>query len=77
MDRWNDRELLEQAFRSLTPPHRAVVVLHHYVGLPLIEVAAVAGISPGTARSRLHYAMRALRAAVEAGDRPVMVEVDR
>ena len=77
LDRWNDRELLEQAFRSLTPPHRAVVVLHHYVGLPLIEVAAVAGISPGTARSRLHYAMRALRAAVEAGDRPVMVEVDR
>lgn len=77
IDQWDDRQLLEQAFRSLTPPHRAVVVLHHYVGLPLTEVAAVVGVAPGTARSRLHYAMRALRAAVEASDRPVIVEVDR
>jgi RNA polymerase sigma factor (sigma-70 family) len=77
IDRWNDRQLLEQAFRSLTTAHRAVVVLHHYVGLPLTEVASIVGVSPATARSRLHYAMRALLAAVEAGDRAVVVEIDR
>jgi RNA polymerase sigma-70 factor (ECF subfamily) len=61
----------------LTPAHRAVVVLHYYVGLPLTEVASIAGISPGTARSRLHYALRALRAVIEATDRPVVVDLDR
>lgn len=75
LDRWLDRESIEQAFRSLTPAHRAVVVLHHYAGLPLVEVAAIVGISPGTARSRLHYALRALRAALQASDRPVVMEV--
>ena len=77
IDRWTDRVLLDQAFRSLTAPHRAVVVLHHYVGLPLTEVASIVGVSPGTARSRLHYAMRALRAAVDASDRSTIVEVER
>lgn len=76
-ERWAERQLLEQAFRSLTPAHRAVVVLHYYAGLPLTEVASITGISPGTARSRLHYALRALRAAIEAADRPVVVDLDR
>jgi RNA polymerase sigma-70 factor (ECF subfamily) len=76
-ERWAERQLLEQAFRSLTPAHRAVVALHYYVGLPLTEVATITGISPGTARSRLHYALRALRAAIEAADRPVVVDLDR
>jgi RNA polymerase sigma-70 factor, ECF subfamily len=76
-ERWLAHEALEQAFRTLTPAHRAVVVLHHYAGLPLTDVAAVVGISPGTARSRLHYALRALRAALEAADRPVVVDLDR
>ena len=34
-----DRDQLEHAFRRLSPEHRAIVVLHHYVGLPLIEIA--------------------------------------
>jgi RNA polymerase sigma-70 factor (ECF subfamily) len=76
-ERWLLHEALEQAFLALTPAHRAVVVLHHYAGLPLSEVAAIVGVSPGTARSRLHYALRALRAALEAGERPVVVEIDR
>jgi DNA-directed RNA polymerase specialized sigma24 family protein len=37
------------------------------VGLPLVAVAETLGIPDGTARSRLHYATRALRAAFEAG----------
>lgn len=59
-----DRDQLERIFRRLPPEQRAVVVLHHYVGLPLTEVAQVLGIPPGTARSRLHNATRRLRAAL-------------
>jgi len=45
---------------------RVIVVLHHYLGLPLVEIAETLGIPAGTARSRLHYATRALRTAMEA-----------
>ncbi len=62
-----DRDELEQAFRQLPLDQRAVFVLHHHVGLPLVAVAETLGIPDGTARSRLHYATRALRAAFEAG----------
>lgn len=64
-----DRDALERAFRSLTPAHRAVIVLHFFVDLPLTEVADVLSIGAGTARSRLHYGLRALRSALEAVDR--------
>jgi len=61
-----DRDQLEQGFRRLSIDHRAVVVLHHYAGLPLTEVATTLGIPSGTAKSRYHYAMAALRSALEA-----------
>jgi RNA polymerase sigma-70 factor, ECF subfamily len=61
-----DRDELERAFRKLPLDQRAVFVLHHYVGLPLVAVAETLGIPDGTARSRLHYATRALRAAFDA-----------
>jgi RNA polymerase sigma-70 factor (ECF subfamily) len=61
-----DRDELEQAFSRLPLDQRAVFVLHHHVGLPLVEVAETLGIPDGTARSRLHYATRALRAAFVA-----------
>jgi RNA polymerase sigma-70 factor (ECF subfamily) len=59
-----DRDELERAFRKLSIDHRAVFVMHHYVGLPLVEVAERLGIPAGTARSRLHYATEALRQAI-------------
>jgi len=62
-----DRDEIERAFRRLPVDQRAVFVLHHYVGLSLVEVADTLGIPAGTARSRLHYATRGLRTAVEAG----------
>ena len=62
----SDRDELEQAFRRLPLDQRAVFVLHHHAGLPLVDVAESLGIPQGTARSRLHYATRALRAAFEA-----------
>jgi len=61
----SDREELEQAFRRLPLDQRAVFVLHHHVGLPLVAVAETLGIPDGTARSRLHYATRTLRAAFD------------
>jgi len=70
-----DRDQLERGFRRLTIDHRAVVVLHHYLDLPLDRVAEILGIPVGTAHSRLHHAMRALRAALEADLRPAAREV--
>ncbi|MBA2380714.1 MAG: sigma-70 family RNA polymerase sigma factor, partial [Chloroflexi bacterium] len=70
-----ERELLDHAFAALTPAHRAVIVLHHYAQFPLTEVASILGVTPGTARSRLHYGLRAMRAAIEAGDRPIIREI--
>ena len=65
-----DRDQLESGFRRLSIDHRAVVVLHHYLDLPVHQVAELLGIPVGTAHSRLHHAMRGLRAALEADARP-------
>jgi len=71
----HDRDQLERGFRRLSVEHRAVVVLHHYLDLPIDEVADVLGVPAGTVRSRLHHAMRGLRAALQADLRPVSREV--
>ena len=68
----DDRDALDRAFRRLTVEQRAVFVLHHHVGLPLVEIADTLGIPAGTARSRLHYATRLLRSAIEADMAPVI-----
>ena len=70
----SDRDLLEQAFRTLSPEHRSIVVLHHHQGYPLTEIAALLGIPEDTARSRLHYAVRLLRAELDSAARPMHVE---
>src|SRR5215213_6774473 len=70
-----DRDQLERGFRRLSIDHRAVVVLYHYLDKPLGEVADVLGVPAGTVRSRLHHAMRGLRAALEADARPTAQEV--
>ena len=62
-----DRELLDQALAGLAPGHRAVVALHYLLGMPLPEVAAALAIPLGTAKSRLHYALAAMRISVTAG----------
>ena len=72
-----DRDQLERGFRRLSIDHRAVVVLHHYLDLPLPEVAEALGVPEGTVRSRLHYAMRGLRAALDADARPARREAAR
>lgn len=69
-----DRDQLERGFRRLSIDHRAVVVMHHYLDLPLPEIADSLGVPEGTVRSRLYYAMRGLRAALEADARPATRE---
>ena len=72
-----DRDQLERGFRRLSIDHRAVVVLHHYLDLPLEMVADVLGVPIGTVRSRLHHAMRGLRAALDADARPAAQEASQ
>jgi RNA polymerase sigma-70 factor (ECF subfamily) len=59
-----DRQMLDQALASLDPQHRAVVALHYLLGMPLAEVATALRIPVGTAKSRLHYALAAMRRTV-------------
>jgi RNA polymerase sigma factor (sigma-70 family) len=72
-----DRDQLERGFRRLSIDHRAVVVLHHYLDMPLDEVAETLGVPVATVRSPLHRAMRGLRAALDADARPAAREVVR
>lgn len=65
-----DRDQLERGFHSLSMDHRAVVVLSYYLDWPRERVAEVLGIPLGTVESRLHRALRALRASLEADARP-------
>jgi RNA polymerase sigma-70 factor (ECF subfamily) len=73
----NDRDQLDRAFRRLTLAQRAVLVFHHYLDLPLVEVADRLGIPVGTAKSRLHHATTALRASLEADARTPDVTRER
>ena len=59
-----DRDLVEEALRQLDPEFRAVVVMHYFLGMPLPEVASMLGIPVGTAKSRLHRSIQAMRTAV-------------
>jgi len=61
-----DRDALERGFRQLDPDQRAVLVLHHYVGFPLQEIADVLGVPTGTVKSRLFRATQAMRLALAA-----------
>jgi RNA polymerase sigma factor (sigma-70 family) len=64
-----DRDQVERGVRRLDPEHRTIIVLHYYLGLPLPDAAAALRIPLGTAKSRLHRALQALHAAVDADAR--------
>jgi RNA polymerase sigma-70 factor, ECF subfamily len=64
-----ERDALERGFRRLDPEQRALIVLHHYLDLSLPEVAETMRIPLGTAKSRLHRALSAMRASLDADAR--------
>lgn len=64
-----ERDALRHALDRLTPEHRTVVVLRHLEGYSIAEIASRTGEREGTVKSRLHYALRELRAAYDAADR--------
>jgi RNA polymerase sigma-70 factor, ECF subfamily len=61
-----DRGLLATVLRDLSPAHREVLVETYYRDAPADRVAARLGVPVGTVRSRLHYALRAVREQLDA-----------
>ena len=68
LDQVLDRELVSGAIQHLSPVHQTVLVQTFYHGGTLATVASELGIPHGTARSRLHYALRALRQQLQDHD---------
>ncbi|AEG45595.1 sigma-70 family RNA polymerase sigma factor [Isoptericola variabilis] len=61
LDAW----LVADALVEISPEHRAVVVGAYYRGRTVAELAEEQDVPPGTVKSRLHYALRALRLALQ------------
>jgi len=57
--------VVREALHGLSREHREAIVLAHYGGLTVVEIAERLAIPEGTVKSRLYYGMRALRAALE------------
>jgi RNA polymerase sigma-70 factor (ECF subfamily) len=60
-----DKWVVAEALKALSPEHRTVVVRAYYLGQTVADIAAHERIPPGTVKSRLHYALRALRTALQ------------
>jgi RNA polymerase sigma-70 factor (ECF subfamily) len=57
--------VVADAFTRLSPEHRAVLVECYYRGASVAEASRRIGVPEGTVKSRTHYALRALRLALE------------
>jgi RNA polymerase sigma-70 factor (ECF subfamily) len=57
--------VVAEALTHLSPDHRTVLLQCYYRGRPVAEVARLLGVPPGTVKSRTHYALRALKLALE------------
>lgn len=70
------RRSVRRGINALPEKQRSVVVLYYLHGLSLQETSAALGVRLGTVKSRLHYAVHALRAHLEIEDRPTKVAAD-
>ena len=68
-----DRDQLDRGFRRLPPEQRALLVLRHFEGYDPQAIAEILGIPVGTVHSRLHHAHLAMRAALDADDRAIVM----
>ncbi|MCW2847137.1 MAG: sigma-70 region 2 domain protein [Marmoricola sp.] len=57
--------MVAEAVTTLSPEHRAVLLECYYRGVSVAEAAQHLGVPEGTVKSRTHYALRALRLALE------------
>ena len=60
-----DRSLIGDALARLSPQCRAVIRRSYYLGWTTTQIADDLGIAEGTVKSRLHYAVRALRLTLQ------------
>jgi RNA polymerase sigma-70 factor, ECF subfamily len=60
-----DRLLIADAMTQLSPQHRAVIRRSYYLGWSAAQIADDLDIAEGTVKSRLHYAVRALRLTLQ------------
>lgn len=76
-DAWSYRLLVRACYAEGRRTRQWSPNLHHYLDMPLDAVAETLGVPVGTVRSRLHHAMRGLRAAIDADLRPTAQEATR
>jgi len=60
-----DRLLIADAMAQLSGEHRAVIERSYYRGWTTAQIATDLQIAEGTVKSRLHYAVRALRLTLQ------------
>lgn len=60
-----DAIIVADALRTLSPEHRVVLFDSYYRGQTANQIAEARGIPAGTVRSRMHYALRAMRLALQ------------
>jgi RNA polymerase sigma-70 factor, ECF subfamily len=65
--RTEDRDVLGMAIAALSPDHQIVVALRFYRDLTVEDIADRLGVPAGTVHSRLHYALKGLHEAIDAG----------
>ena len=72
-----DRDQVERALRRLAPDWRALVVVHYFLGVPLPEAALALRIPLGTAKSRLHRSLAAMRLELQLDAGSEAIELPR
>jgi RNA polymerase sigma-70 factor (ECF subfamily) len=60
-----DRQLVLAALRTLSTEHREVLLECYFRGASIAQAAKTLGVPPGTIKSRTHYALHALRRALD------------
>jgi RNA polymerase sigma-70 factor, ECF subfamily len=61
-----DQQLVRSALRTLSSEHRQVLFECYFRGASVAEAASTLGLPAGTVKSRTHYALHALRQAIDA-----------
>jgi RNA polymerase sigma-70 factor (ECF subfamily) len=64
-DRTVDRQIVTAALKTLSLEHREVLLECYFRGSSVNEAAKTLGVPPGTVKSRTHYALRALKLAID------------